>query len=66
MATAPCRALSAALEMARMTASNAFWSMALTTVESGATDINFIVRLTTLCLLDIRLRFDREFFIRNV
>ena len=52
MFTAPWRQLSAQLEMAPMTEFGAFLITALTTSKSGATEINFIVRLTTFSLLD--------------
>ena len=57
MGTAPWRAFTAALEMARITASGALLITAFTTSKSGATKRDFIVRYTTFSLLDLHLSF---------
>ena len=64
MYTAPWLQLSAPLEIAPMTAFGAFLITALTICKSGATDKNFIIRLTTFNLLDLRLSLDCELLIR--
>ena len=64
MGTAPRRALTAALEIARITASIAILITALTPSKSGATDRNFIVRLITFSLLDLIVNFG-DFTIDN-
>ena len=48
MRTSPSRALRAALEIAQITPSGALSKTVRTTSESGATEINLIVRYTTL------------------
>ena len=58
MCTAPWRQFSAPLEMAPITVLGAFLITALTTSKSGATNRNFIVRLTTFNLMDLRLSLD--------
>ena len=63
--TAPWRQLSASLEMAPLTAFGAFLITAITTFKWGATKRNFIVRLTTFNLLDLRLILDCELLIRK-
>ena len=58
MCTAHWRQLCASLEMAPMTAFGAFLITVFTTHKSGATEYNFIVRLITFNLLDLRLSLD--------
>ena len=58
MCTAPCRQFSAPLEMAPITAFGAFLIKVLTTSKSGPTERNFIVRLTTFNLLNVRISLD--------
>ena len=55
---APWRQFSAQLEMAPITAYGAFLITVLTISKSGATKRNFILRLTTFNLLDVRLSLD--------
>ena len=65
MGTAPWRALTAALEMGRMTASCAFLITTFTNFKSGATGKNFIVRLTTFSVNELHLSLDYEFPLEN-
>ena len=65
MFTATWRQFSVPLEMAPIIAFVAFLIMVLTTSKSGATERNFIVRLTTFNFLDIRLSLDCELPIRT-
>ena len=57
--------VSAPLEMAAITEIGAFLITALTTTKSVATERNFIVRLTTFNLLNLRLSLDCELLIRT-
>ena len=58
MCTAPWRQLSVPLEMAPMSAFDAFIITTLKMCKSGATDRNFIICLTNFNLLDILLSLD--------
>ena len=53
------------VEMAPMTALGVFFITALTTSKLGATERNFIVRLTTFNLFNLRLSLDYELPIRT-
>ena len=55
MCTAPWRQLSAPLEIAPMTAFKSFLITDLTMCKCGATDRNFIIRLTTFNLIKLRI-----------
>ena len=53
-------------KMAEYTEIGAYWSTALATSESWATERNFIESLTTFSLLDLRLSLDYGFPINNI
>ena len=64
--TAEWWALIVALKIARITAFDAFWSTALATSKSGATNKNFALSLTSFRLMNICLSLDCKFCLENV
>ena len=65
MVTAPRRALSDAFNMVDIIIYGYFCCTALTILKSDATKQNFILRLTTFSLLNLRLSLDCKFSIKN-